>query len=136
MFEVRSSGIGGPSPKWWLNSFEVGVSSPKFNRPSSNYLRQLHPSRPLIRASLCVTVLADHILLPKIMEPDFHPSVQQLKAILQDPKDSCTFVSTHGKNPQLIPYLIQLLWCHCKRSPFFLYSWRIYFSRQITRKGY
>ncbi|EFP85369.2 uncharacterized protein PGTG_11538 [Puccinia graminis f. sp. tritici CRL 75-36-700-3] len=43
------------------------------------------------------------------MEPDFQPSVQQLEAILQDPKDSYTFVSTHGKNPQLIPYLIQLL---------------------------
>jgi hypothetical protein len=43
------------------------------------------------------------------METDFQPSVQQLEAILQDPTDSYTFVSTHGKNPQLIPYLIQLL---------------------------
>lgn len=43
------------------------------------------------------------------MDSAFQPSVQQLEAILQHPKDSYSFVSTHGKNPQILPYLIQLL---------------------------
>lgn len=43
------------------------------------------------------------------MESAFQPSIQQLEAILQHPKDSYSFVSTHGKNPQILPYLVQLL---------------------------
>ncbi|PLW18863.1 hypothetical protein PCASD_16799 [Puccinia coronata f. sp. avenae] len=43
------------------------------------------------------------------METEFQPSVQQLEAILQHPKDSYNFVSTHGKNPQILPYLVQIL---------------------------
>lgn len=43
------------------------------------------------------------------METDFQASVQRLEAILQDPQGSYHFVSNHAKNPQVLPYLVQIL---------------------------
>ncbi|WAR64180.1 hypothetical protein PtB15_16B340 [Puccinia triticina] len=71
------------------------------HRPSSTHLS----SSPFRLAFLSLVARRS----APLMETDFQPSVQQLEAILQDPKDSYTFVSTHGKNPQILPYLVQIL---------------------------
>ncbi|KAG0149756.1 hypothetical protein CROQUDRAFT_73922 [Cronartium quercuum f. sp. fusiforme G11] len=43
------------------------------------------------------------------MEPNFGSSIQQLVAALSNPKDSYEFVSRHGKDRQILPYLLQIL---------------------------
>lgn len=43
------------------------------------------------------------------MEGDSASSLQQLEAALSNPKDSYDFVSRHGKNRQILPYLLQIL---------------------------
>ncbi|KAH9441299.1 hypothetical protein KEM48_009210 [Puccinia striiformis f. sp. tritici PST-130] len=34
---------------------------------------------------------------------------QELEGILQDPKESYTFITKHGKNPSILPFLVQIL---------------------------
>ncbi|KAH9814581.1 armadillo-type protein [Melampsora americana] len=43
------------------------------------------------------------------MEENLSSPLQQLEAALSDPKESYEFVSRNGKNPQILPYLIQIL---------------------------
>ncbi|EGG02414.1 uncharacterized protein MELLADRAFT_91419 [Melampsora larici-populina 98AG31] len=43
------------------------------------------------------------------MEENLNSPLQQLEAALSNPKESYDFVSRNGKNPQILPYLIQIL---------------------------